>query len=309
MHILVTGSSGFIGTALVRFFSSAGNRVVSMSRIEPGKTPENSADTFKGSFQGNEFADFLSRFQPDYLLHCAGKASVPGSFTKVEEDFLSNTGEVFNVLDQLRQRSPKTRFLLFSSAAVYGRAGTLPISETDPVAPVSPYGFHKRSAEWVCQEFYDVFGVECLVARVFSAYGEGLKRQVCWDLSRKITEGKGRLTLQGAGDETRDFIHLDDLCDAVALLVHKGDWGCGIYNVASGVEVPIRRIAGLLCESYGFEPDLRFEGKLPPGVPQRWVADISRLARLGFDPKVGIEEGLSAYAKWAEREIAGSVSS
>jgi nucleoside-diphosphate-sugar epimerase len=128
-------------------------------------------------------------------------------------------------------------------------------------------------------------------------------------LSNKITKGKGTLTLQGSGDETRDFIYIDDLCAAVAILVEKGKWGCGIYNVASGVEVPIRELAELLCQSYGFDPDLRFEGKLPPGVPKRWVADISQLSALGFQPSIGIEEGLAAYAKWAGSEVADSASS
>lgn len=265
-----------------------------------------SVRSFEGTTQSADFVKLLQEFRPDVILHCAGKASVPGSFDHLSEDFAANTGEVVLLLDQLRQHSPSSRFLLFSSAAVYGRAEGLPISESTPRAPVSPYGFHKQAAEIACDEFFQLFGIESMILRVFSAYGPGLRRQVCWDLSKKILAGKGELVLQGTGEETRDFIHIDDLCLAVQVLLDNGDWEAGIYNVASGVEVGIKDLAYHLCEALGFESNLTFEGALPPGVPVRWVADIERLRALGFQPKFSIKEGIAGYSDWVRAEIPGS---
>ncbi|MEM7602108.1 MAG: dTDP-glucose 4,6-dehydratase, partial [Verrucomicrobiota bacterium] len=103
------------------------------------------------------------------------------------------------------------------------------------------------------------------------------------------------------GEETRDFIHIDDLCRAVSAVIsrdaHENEWP-DVFNVASGVEVEIKALAQQLCRSLGLQPEIQFEGHLPPGVPARWVADVSRLVSLGFRPSVSIEEGITAYAEW-----------
>lgn len=303
MRILITGAGGFIGSSLTRYFAVKGVSVVALSRPHLLSQSLSGATMRSDEITEFEWEDLMNQFSPNWIIHCAGKASVPASFRDVSGDFESNTLEVFSLLDRVRRFSPTSRFLLLSSAAVYGAGVDLPIKESTPLAPVSPYGFHKRKAELVCEEFSQLFGIDSAVVRVFSAYGERLRKQVCWDLSRKLLDGNGELILQGTGEETRDFIHVDDLCVAVDQILKHSEAGLQVYNVASGYEVRIRDIATQLSKSLGVESKLSFDGVLPPGVPVRWVADVSRLKTIGFLPSISMEDGLSRYAYWVKNEF------
>lgn len=187
-----------------------------------------------------------------------------------------------------------------SSAAVYGNPVVLPVRENAPLAPVSPYGFHKQIAETLLQEYYQVYGVASCAARVFSAYGPGLRRQLLWDVCRKAMTGS--VGLSGTGAETRDFIHVADVARAVRVLAENAPMHAEPYNVASGVETSVAELASGLVANVSPAVTVEFSGAQRPGDPLRWCADISAIAKLGFTPSVTLEAGLSEYAQWCTRE-------
>jgi UDP-glucose 4-epimerase len=110
--------------------------------------------------------ELLAAERPQVCIHCAGRASVPQSMKDPAPDFRDNTALTFELLNLLRQYVPGCRFLLLSSAAVYGNPRSLPVGEGDEVRPVSPYGFHKRQCELLCQEFSSIYGVPTASVRI-----------------------------------------------------------------------------------------------------------------------------------------------
>jgi UDP-glucose 4-epimerase len=189
-----------------------------------------------------------------------------------------------------------------SSAAVYGNPEELPVSESCVPRPISPYGFHKLMAEHAVLEYATLHGLRAASLRVFSAYGPGLKRQVIWDIGKKLATDSV-LRLQGTGDESRDFVHVEDVVGAVAAVVQRGDLRGETYNVGHGAERSIADVASRLVSRLAPAARVEFDGSLPAGTPRRWRADISRLTALGFRPERDFERSLAECADWMKAEL------
>ena len=249
-----------------------------------------------------DLGKLLGRVRPDLVVHCAGRASVPLSVKDPRTDFLNGPVLTWEVLDAIRLNAPECAFLFLSSAAVYGCPEKLPVSEACAPRPISPYGAHKWQSEMICAEFSNLFGLRTASARVFSAYGPGLRRQVLWDLCHKaITEG--RIEAQGTGEESRDFLHVLDLCKGLATLAEKASLTGEVYNFGSGQETSIRALAEMVAGALKLDCEISFDGRLPKGTPLNWRADISAIRKLGFTPEVEIQSGVSNYAKWCGFEL------
>jgi UDP-glucose 4-epimerase len=197
-----------------------------------------------------------------------------------------------------------SRLIYLSSAAVYGNPEKLPIQETQSFNPISPYGFHKLMSEQLCMEFFKIYNLPTASARIFSAYGPGLRRQVLWDICQKALT-QPALKLLGTGEESRDFIHGRDVAKAIYLLAEKAPCQAEVYNLANGVETTIRELAELVLDKIGQPIPLEFDGSIRVGNPVNWQADINRLTQLGFAPEVPLERGINIYAQWCRAEILG----
>jgi UDP-glucose 4-epimerase len=284
---MVTGAGGFIGSQLVEHFRSRGWRVKGLDRA---------------GLSDSALAESLVGEQPDACVHCAGSASVPASMQDPLNDFRANVDLTAKLLDAIRKDSPATRVVLLSSAAVYGSPAELPVREAAAMAPVSPYGHHKFMAEQLFREYASVHRVPTSIARVFSAYGPGLRRQVLWDASRKLLDGR-KLLMQGTGAESRDFIHVSDIARAVECILGSAAFEGEAYNVASGCETTVAELAHTLCEVLEMPPRVEFDGVVPAGNPLRWRANIERLQSLGFETRVSIAQGVAEYGAWARRDL------
>ncbi|MFO0886587.1 MAG: GDP-mannose 4,6-dehydratase, partial [Pirellulales bacterium] len=243
----------------------------------------------------------LSKLHPDLIIHCAGNSSVANSVLEPLADFKNSSLVTFDLLERIRLHSPASRFVFLSSAAVYGDPASLPIKETAPLQPISPYGFHKWQCELICNEFSRVYKLRTSFVRIFSAYGPGLKRQVLWDLQKKLQQSVAT-PLQGTGEESRDFIHVLDICEAIRILFERAPMEGEGYNLATGTETPIRELARLMISlgpNFGKNP--AFDGIVPRGVPRNWRADISKIRALGFKPAVMLADGLRDYLNWCRR--------
>lgn len=296
--VLITGAAGFLGKHVAAHFAANGWRVVGMDLLARENINVGAmSDYHRIALPSPNLGDLLRVEKPQAFIHCAGRASVPLSMDDPASDFRDNTVLTFEVLDALRRFAPRCRFILLSSAAVYGNPESLPISESHQPAPLSPYGFHKWQCELLCQEFSRIYDLATASVRIFSAYGPGLQRQVIWDICHKALVG-APLCLRGTGHESRDFIHATDIARALRTVVEKADCRGECYNLASGNEVTIGELARQLMKALGLGISAEFDGQASPGVPLCWRADISKIAALGFVPSIELKDGLDEVARW-----------
>jgi nucleoside-diphosphate-sugar epimerase len=137
------------------------------------------------------------------------------------------------------------------------------------------------------------------IARIFSAYGKGLRKQIFWDMYNKL-KNTGRLDMFGTGNESRDYIHINDVIESLYLLatVESKDV---IFNVANGEEVTIRQATEWFTEVVGVSFDkIIFNGVVREGDPLNWSADVSKIKALGYKKTVDMKDGLKEYYDWVD---------
>ena len=294
MNILIIGSLGFIGSNAVDYFLNAGNSVIgcdiSTTLSQNYYTIHNPVADFDHIFSINRF---------DVCINASGLANVQLSFQQPLLDYELNVSNVFYILSALQKHNPTCKFINFSSAAVYGNPQSLPINESAFLSPLSPYGKHKQYSEEICKEFNQFFNVKTCSLRVFSAYGNGLGKQLFWDLYQKQKSGT-LIKLFGSGKESRDFIEINDLLFAVDCVIQNGKFVGECINLANGLETSITEVANYFVKLFNVKNEIIFTGDEKIGDPQSWCADIGVLKSLGYKSKVTIETGLKNYAKWVK---------
>lgn len=293
MKILILGSKGFIGSNCVSFFSQVHDvwecDVVTDYSNDKYFWVDSTDPDFGGIFESARF---------DVCINCSGAASVPESVKNPQKDFLLNTVNVFKMLEAIRKFNPGCRFVNLSSAAVYGNPQELPVTETQELRPLSPYGYHKKQAEDICRQFHELFHLSTSCIRIFSAYGPGLKKQIFWDVFQKMKHSKEAIELFGTGRESRDFIYIDDLVRVIDLVIRHAPFNGEAINAGNGRQELIQDIIQLFCKVFGWDGQIRFNGNQRSGDPLMWEADISKIRGYGYSLGVSLEQGLNNYRKW-----------
>jgi UDP-glucose 4-epimerase len=205
-------------------------------------------------------------------------------------------GTTLEVLEYLRTCAPETPLVYPSSGAVYGRATTLPLTEESPLAPISPYGVHKKIAEELCRSYGQSFGIPVAIVRIFSAYGIELRKQLLWDACRKAALGDCRFG--GTGRETRDWVHVEDVARLLLMAGDHADKGAPTVNCATGRDVAVESILAVLFEALGAGLRPEFTGSARPGDPDRVAGDPSRAMAWGWAPERSWQDGVREYAGW-----------
>jgi UDP-glucose 4-epimerase len=303
--ILITGVAGFLGRTFARYFFEQGWDVIGIDIASPENSPYSFLKKYLSvNLPDPSFIHLLMETKPTVCVHCAGRASVSGSITQPYDDYAQGPELTFYVINCLHEIVPECKFLLLSSAAVYGNPENLPIAESCQPAPISPYGFNKWQSEIICREFNQVYGQPTASLRIFSAYGPGLRRQVVWDICRKALMDE-HILLKGTGMESRDFIHALDIAHGIKFVIQASPMKGDIYNLASGAEVKISDLAKLILCSLALRNNIEFDGHIEKGDPVNWVADISKIASLGFAVEIPLEKGIESFAQWCRNELLG----
>jgi UDP-glucose 4-epimerase len=300
MNVLILGSEGFIGNHIVKYFLEKKWDVTGCDLIETSVT---SYKYNKVSLLSADLEQLFTGQQYDACINAAGSGNVPYSLTHPLSDFEANVAAVINVLELIRKWNPGCKYMHISSAAVYGNPQTLPIMETAVLQPLSPYGYHKRISEQLCEEYCRQFGIRTAVTRPFSVYGPGLRKQLFWDVYQKLLKSNGTFELWGTGNESRDFIYVEDLVQALGLILEKGKMQGEVYNVAAGVETTISTAVHLFIKALHKETTITFNQASRPGDPLYWRADISKLVELGFAPTYSLDKGLQQTADWLSSHV------
>lgn len=291
--VIITGVNGFIGSHLAKYYLSKNHKVIGIGIEETCNI--NEVNYFSADILTVGLDSILNENNADLIIHCAGNASVPESVKKPLFDFSLNTTMVYRLMESCK-KYPNLKIINLSSASVYGNPKQLPIKETDEELPISPYALNKMLAEKICNYYRRNFNVDVVNVRIFSAYGPGLKKQLFWDMFQKI-KSTGRLDLFGTGKESRDYIYIDDLVQAIDIIAQNSDKP--LINIANGEESTIRQVAEHFVDCAGLSRDIiSFNQKSREGDPLNWRADISYLKELGYEKKISLDEGISRYYKW-----------
>ncbi len=275
---LILGANGFIGSALVSELKNQGYPVQSFFR----------KDDLESAF----------KLKPDVCINAAGLGSVLLSVQNPELDKAANLEWPRKVLNVVKKTSPSTKFVNLSSGAVYGHSIDGALSEKAALNPVSPYGEHKKSSEELLLNAFQQGNLKTVSARIFSAYGPGLKKQLFWDLAQKLKNNSELVHLHGTGSECRDFIYIEDLVNALVLISQNASFEGEAINVGSGLTTSIREAATLLADVAGWKGRLQFDLQSRSGDPAKTLADISTLKQWGFLPKTSLKKGLQNYVQW-----------
>ena len=287
---------GFVGSFAMKYYKSKGYLTVGCDVIGNDITK----DYIKVDKNLPDYDEVFKTISPDLCLNASGAASVSFSFDSPLEDYQLNVINVIRILESIKLSTPNTIFINISSAAVYGTPLHLPLSEDADVAPISPYGYHKLQSELICREYSDLYGLKTCSMRVFSAYGPGLKKQLFWDLYQKTRRGN-KIELLGTGNESRDYIFIEDLIRASETIATNTLLQGEVINVATGIETTIKEAANTFIRAIDWGGDISFSGSSRKGDPKNWSADIKKITEMGYISGFTLDVGLKAYGKWLKK--------
>jgi UDP-glucose 4-epimerase len=302
-RVTVTGAAGFIGSHLVERLATLGARVTAIDRV-PAHFPaldRVSRDRIApvcGDLESFPWERHFLDEAPDALFHLAGTSSVGGSIDSPAVDFETNAVQTVRLLEAARGAGYRGAILYQSSAAVYGRPTRLPVHEDDPTRPISPYGVSKLACERYLTVYCELFGLRGASLRAFSVYGARQRKLFVYDVLRRLAESPERMWLAGDGEQTRDFIHVDDVVSALLVAAARAPLSGEVYNVATGDSRSINELLDSLATVMGVELGGIERRPARKGDPERWSADISLIRALGFAPHVELREGLLRTVEW-----------
>ena len=297
-NILVTGGAGFIGSHLVdRLINEC--TVTVYDNLSTGKEenlPEN-ALFVKGNLGDSDLVKkTIDDADIDVVFHIGANASVPHSVDNPRYDFEANALGTFNILESCLDLNVE-KVVYASTAAVYGEPVYTPIDEDHPLHPVSPYGASKLAGERYGFAFKETYGIDFAAIRIFNTYGPRQPRYVMYDFIHKLKKNPLLLEVLGTGEQIRDYCYVSDMADAFVLVAEQGS---GVYNAAGGSPTSIKHLAELMVAIISPEAAIRYGGRTWAGDVNTLYADITRIRELGFDPKVGFEEGVRKMIAWFE---------
>jgi len=321
--ILITGGTGFIGSNLAKSLLRSGHRVIildDLSRSSPDAIRECyifSPDFLfvRGSVLDFDVIDGVMR-NADVVFHLAAQVHWEESIDHPVDSFQINTMGTLNVLESLRRNTCKSNpvklMLYASSSEVYGTAQYVPMDEKHPFNPQSPYAAGKAAADRLCSAYYHVYKLPIVILRQFNTYGPGQRLKGYSAVVPKFISqvlSNSPPTIYGNGDQTKDFHYIDDLISAYFLILEKWRdldiFGQSI-NFGTGAETSINRLADVILDEASKKLGKPFKDSLKPvhlpprpGEVMRFAADISLAkAKLGFEPKVKIEQGIAKHIQW-----------
>ena len=308
--ILVTGAAGFIGSHLAQRLVARGDRVAALDNFntyyDPAIKRRNVAALARGGgftlLEGDirdrdAVTRALAAHKPDAIVHLAAMAGVrPSLEDPVLYHDVNCTGTA--VLLQAAQAAGLKRFVFGSSSSVYGGNPKVPFHEDDDVSgPVSPYAATKRANELSCHVFAHLYGMSMACLRFFTVYGPRQRPEMAIHKFVRLLERGEKLPLFGDGRSERDYTFIEDILDGVVKALDRSQ-GFRIYNLGESRTVSLKELVAAIGRATGHEPGVDWQPAQPGDVP-RTFADVSRArAELGYDPRVGLEEGLRRFVAW-----------
>jgi UDP-glucose 4-epimerase len=296
MRFLITGGAGFIGAALANRLADQGHSVRVLDDLSAGDPSRLNSNVLFTRGDVRDVPKLWSLLQKvDCVYHLAARVSVPASILYPREYEAVNVGGTVSVMEAMRDAGVE-RVVFTSSGALYGEQPRQPVKESNPPHPQSPYAVSKLAAEHYVATIGALWGIETVALRIFNAYGPGqhLPASHAPVIPQFMHQalGGGSLVIFGDGNQTRDFVYIDDVVDALAAAATAEDVDRLVINIGSGREVSINDLAQKIIRVAGRSAEVLHSHAESGGV-SRLVADLTLArAKLGFQPKLNLEQGL-----------------
>jgi dTDP-glucose 4,6-dehydratase/UDP-glucose 4-epimerase len=317
-EVLVTGGVGFIGSNLTRRLVMLGANVTLVDSLIPlyGGNLRNIEDirdqvTLNISDVRDSFAMAYLLKNKDYLFNLAGQTSHLDSMVNPQADLDINAAAQLSILEACRQHNQKIKIVFASTRQLYGKPEYLPVDEAHPIRPVDVNGINKLAGEWYHLLYNNVYGIRACALRLTNTYGPGMRvkdaRQTFLGIwIRNVIEGKPILVF-GDGLQLRDFNYVDDVVDALLMAALDARVDGEVFNLGSKEVVNLNQVAQILCE---LSPKSSYE--TVPFPPERKAIDIGDYysnydkfqTTLGWQPKVGLRQGLAASLDFYKKNYA-----
>jgi UDP-glucose 4-epimerase len=296
MRFLVTGGAGFLGAALANRLAGDGHQVRVLDDLSAGDPARLDEQVL---FTRGDVADRPKLWtllqDVDCVYHLAARVLVSESILYPREYNDVNVGGTVSVMEAMRDAGVQ-RVVFTSSGAVYGEQAEQPVREDQAPNPQSPYAVSKLAAEYYVRTIGALWGIETVILRIFNAYGPGQNLPpshppvVPRFLSQALRGGS--LVIFGGGGQTRDFVYLDDVVEALVAAATASDVDRRVVNIGSGHETSVNELAILAAEVVERGVEVLHSPAESGGV-SHLCADISLACRLlDYEPRVGLMEGL-----------------
>ncbi|HWP65518.1 MAG TPA: dTDP-glucose 4,6-dehydratase [Candidatus Limnocylindria bacterium] len=315
MRLLVTGAAGFIGSNFVRRVlgepGGAVERLVAVDLLTYAGNLRNlgaALDDRRVRFERLDIADreamaaLVAAEHVDVVVNFAAETHVDRSIDDHGPFLRTNVHGVVALLDAVRDRPGFRRFLQVSTDEVYGSVATGRSTERAPLRPSSPYAASKAAADAFVTAYATTYGVPVTITRCCNNYGPYQFPEKLIPLFVTNALAERPLPLYGDGLQVRDWIHVDDHCDALWLLLGRSDAVGETFNVSAHDERTNRDVTALILRATGRPESLVRRVRDRPGHDRRYALDASRLHATGWRPRWRFEDGLAETVAWYARE-------
>ncbi|MEK4523175.1 NAD-dependent epimerase/dehydratase family protein [Psychrobacillus sp. FSL W7-1493] len=301
MRVLITGGYGFIGSHVADRYFKEGYDVFILDDLSTGQK-ENITFKHKGyilSVEDSKCEEIFRAYHFDVVVHLAAQVSVSKSLINPKRDTEINAVGLVNILS-LSQKYHAGKFIFASSAAVYGMNEQIPLQESDLCNPISPYGISKWLGESYCEKWRELYSYESVVLRFSNVYGprqsdKGEGGVISIFLDRAL-EGEN-LEIFGDGEQTRDFIYVGDVADAIYRVANSHL--NGIYNLSTNSEISINELVDLMKELHG-EMEVTYGSAKDGDIYRSSLCNEKLVNALDWSPMYSMRRGLEQTYEWME---------
>lgn len=306
MKVLVTGGAGFIGSHLVDHLIDKGHHVVVVDDLSAGheENINKRAKFYKLDVGSKEIEKILESEKVDIINHYAAQSSVAFSVADPAEDCKRNILATINLLQCALKCGVRKIIFASTGGALYGHQSYYPADELHPIEPLSPYGICKATAEKYLNFYWQSYGLKYTALRYSNVYGPRQnplgEAGVVAIFADKLLRGQ-RPTINGTGEQTRDFLYVSDAVRASCASI--ATTRCGAYNVGTGLETSVSEIFGRLRSYVGCKTEAQ-RGPAKKGEPMRSCIDSSKIKKeLGWAPEAGLDLGLKLTLDFFSRRL------
>ena len=308
MEIIVAGSTGLAGSAIVKAFEAKGQKVIGINR------------SVVDLMDSKETEDFIFQSKPSLIIDAAAKVGGIGANNSYPVEFLSDNLIIQSNLMRAAHKANVPNFVFLGSSCIYPRDCAQPIKEeylmTGPLeATNSAYAVAKIAGIEMVNSYRKEYGTKWISLMPTNLYGprdnfDLTASHVLPTFIRRFVEaaesGADKVTLWGSGAPLREFLYVDDLAQAVVLASEKYDSSLQL-NVGTGEDLSIKDLAQKVARAAGFTGEIEWDSTKPDGTPRK-VLDISRIKALGWKPTITLDEGIASTISWyKEANVRGEV--
>lgn len=314
MNFLVTGGAGFIGSHVCEQLLHSGHAVWALDDLNPFYDPQLKRRNIRelqalakpfefvfGDLTDRAVVDeLLGSVRFDQIIHLAARAGVRPSLEEPALYQRVNVEGTVNLLEAARRNKVK-KVTLASSSSVYGVNSKVPFAEADPIfCPISPYAASKLACEALGHVYHHVYGLDVVMLRFFTVYGPRQRPDLAIHKFASLIQAGKPIPVFGDGSTARDYTYISDILEGV-LACTRNEFGYEVFNLGESQTVRLDRLIELLEAALGRKAVLNRQPLQPGDVPLT-CADVRKAqAKLGYHPRVSIEQGIPLFIDWFKR--------